>query len=101
PREPGPAGPSAPLQQAQPSAKVVSPHQRERRRLAGREQLVEPAHALRGPMRNPVVLHRGGDIEAATKVAARDGLLKDRSDVVDFELAPGEPLEKPVAGLVR
>src|SRR2546429_6285774 len=57
--------------------------------------------ALRGPMRNPVVLHRGGDIEPAGKVAARHALVKDRSDIVDFELGPPEPLEKPVPSLVR
>src|SRR5437879_1501269 len=52
-------------------------------------------------MRDPVVLHRGGDIEPAGRVAARQASLKNRSDVVDFQLGPREPLEKPVSSLVR
>ena len=52
-------------------------------------------------MRDPVVLHRRGDIEPAGRVAARHALVKDRSDIVDFELGPPEPLEKPVPSLVR
>ena len=52
-------------------------------------------------MRDPVVLHRRGDIEPAGRVAARQASLKNRADVIDFQLGPREPLEKPVASLVR
>ena len=51
-------------------------------------------------MRDPVVTHRGGDIQPAGKLSKRQALVKNRSDVVDFQIGPRKKLEKPVPSLV-
>ena len=63
---------------------------------SSREQLVEPAHALGGAAGDPVVADRGGELEPASPVGRRQALLQDRSDVVDLQLDPLEPLQRPV-----
>ena len=72
----------------------------ERRRVAGRQRQVQPAHSLGRPVRDPVVTQRGGDIEAASEVPSTDALMEHCSQVVNFQIGPREPLDEVVSSLV-
>ena len=64
------------------------------------EEFVEPAHALGGPARRPVVADRAGELESASPVGCREALLQDRSNVVDLQLDPLEPLLRSMPRVV-
>ncbi|HET7245067.1 MAG TPA: hypothetical protein VFJ07_09550 [Streptosporangiaceae bacterium] len=56
-----------------------------------REKGVKPSDAFSGRARDPEPAERGGEIDAAGRVAAADALLHDRADVVDLQVRPAEP----------
>src|SRR5439155_10899321 len=79
----------------------VGPGTRLRVATINGEEPVQPAHALTGRARDPVPAQGRGEIDSAQGVSASQASLKDRADVVDLQVRPREPLEKPVAAFQR
>ena len=69
--------------------------------MPGLEHLVEPPHSFRGRTRDPVPTQRADEIGCTREVALNNGSSQDRPDVVDLEVHPSEPLNKPIPSVGR
>src|SRR2546423_2176850 len=86
------------LQDGQEATKEIGPGLRLRIATSVGQQLIQPVQAFGGGSRDPVPTDSYDQIDTAWDVPLGDAPPEDESDVVNFDVHPLEPLDKPVAG---